>query len=192
MNMKLMLRFVQIRSHWYRMMLALESDVELQKKGIIHVAYDVGCRISDHSQRFTDVAMKSHLLRDGVPYRLVAFHYCYDDFAIKTTLSLLRSVSGTQFRLHFRDHFGSHQECQYNLIQFGIPQNMFPLDTNGQLRTTFASQHAIFSHFIANQRRREEEELANQMDSDRIDAATDLDGKRFLFGRRTCPSLRIL
>ena len=118
-------------------MSALENDIDLQRKGIVHVAYDVGCRISDHSQKFTDVAMKSHYLRDGVPYRLVAFHYCYDDPAVRTTLSLLRSVSGTSFRLHFRDHYGSHQECLYKLIGYGIPIDALPITHQGHRRLIY-------------------------------------------------------
>lgn len=160
-------------------MLALENDIELQRKGIVHVGYDIGCRITDHDPKFTDVVMKSHYLKDGVPYRLVAFHYCYDDPAIRTTLSLLRSVSGTSFRLHFRDHFGSHQECLYKLIQFGIPQSIWPLDISGMLRPEMISQYDVFDRFVSSQRQREEDEKIKRMElqaaSNTIDAATDLD-----------------
>ena len=133
------------RASWYRAMVALESDENLQRLGCVCVYYDIGgtnsCGSdgtmnfdnSNHSRISRDQVMNMHLLRDALPLKLTAFHFCYDHVALQPAMSLLRTVAGTQFRLRFRDHFGSHQECQYSLMTFGIAKESLPLNEHGEL-----------------------------------------------------------
>ena len=113
-------------------MAALENE-EVQKKGMVFVAYEVGRRLGQ-SKHFQDLLAHKYLAEDGLPFKLVSVHFCYNSLTIRTAISLIHQVSGRDFRIRFRDHFGSHQECQYELMTFGIPQGFLHIDQHGELR----------------------------------------------------------
>ena len=46
---------------------------------------------------------------------------------MSSAIRLFRNVMGDEFRQRFRAHYGSHQECQYGLTSFGIPNTILPL-----------------------------------------------------------------
>ena len=69
---------------------------------------------------------------------------------------------------------GTHQECQYELMTFGIPISIFPVDITGEMRKNFAEE------FIAKCRAREQALREKETKANQIDAATDRD---ILLGR---------
>jgi hypothetical protein len=124
-----MWRTFQLRAIYMVIMFALR-DVETQKRGMVGIAYNVG---RDHS---TD--------REGVwraakgvsvlPFRFTAVHYCFDDERVETLFNLAMYVFNRNARMRCRTHCGSHMECIYQLMTFGIKSCDFPVTTNGEKR----------------------------------------------------------
>ena len=122
----------QLRSHWYQVMTALE-DEEVQKKGVVFIAYEVGRRLGQ-AKHFNDIIKSRSIAEDGLPFRVVSMHLCYNSLTLRTAISLIHQVSGSEFRVRFRHHFGSNQECQYELMTYGLPKSMLYVDDMGMLR----------------------------------------------------------
>ena len=70
-----------MRCTWYQQMVALE-DEEVQKRGVVMILYEVDCR-TFNAKLSTDMVRKTYVVKDGIPVRLAAFHYCYDNIAIR-------------------------------------------------------------------------------------------------------------
>ena len=87
------------------LMTALENQ-NAQKKGVVLVIYASDASKSD-GKMLNELVMNSYLLRDALPVKLSAIHYCSDSEKSRPCLSLLRSVGGTDFRLRCMDHFGA-------------------------------------------------------------------------------------
>jgi hypothetical protein len=60
-----------------------------------------------------------------------AVHFCYNDIRLLPLMSMYQQSIGTHGRVRFRAHFGSHTECQYALMSFGIMPASLPVDTEG-------------------------------------------------------------
>jgi hypothetical protein len=87
------------------------------------------------------------------------------------------------------DWTGTHQECQYGLMSFGIHLGTFPIDTNGMLKQSVLSKYEVFSKFVVHQRIREQEARVNHVVSDTIESATNNDvlfGKNKMEENNTC------
>ena len=115
-------------------MVALESEA-LQRYGGVIVCLTIG--VDGPLGNGYESISKFHMLRDGLPLRRTAFHFCYDNSTMRTAIGVFRTVAGSEFRLRFRDHFGSYQECAYGLMTDGINTNSFPLDEEGKLKQVF-------------------------------------------------------
>ena len=94
---------LKIRVCWYQLMVSLQ-DEDTQKYGVVDVVYNIG--LAKHDAQFADVIAKAHMLRDGVPFRLSALHYCYDNPLLRSAMSLVQIMVGRDYRLRFRTHFG--------------------------------------------------------------------------------------
>jgi hypothetical protein len=55
-------------------------------------------------------------------------------------MSMFQKFIGTHARVRFRTHFGSHTECQYALMSFGILPDCLPVDTEGNKNCTSLNQ----------------------------------------------------
>ena len=86
-------------------MACLEENVNAQRRGFVFLVYNVGAKFGQRDM--TQTLHKLYMLRDGLPWRPAAVHFCYDDVRIRTILALLSSVGGTEARLRLRDHFGA-------------------------------------------------------------------------------------
>ena len=96
-------------------MLMVSRDVETQKRGIVGVIYNIG--ISKHDSNFADLIAKAYMLRDGLPFRVSAIHYCYENRLLKTTMSLVQIMVGRDYRLRFRPHFGKSFLCRHARVR---------------------------------------------------------------------------
>eukprot|EP00980_Cylindrotheca_fusiformis_P030850 scaffold25515_cov108-Cylindrotheca_fusiformis.AAC.1 len=50
-------------------------------------------------------------------------------------INVFTVVASPFLRVRMRAHQGTHSECQYKLLTFGIPVKDFPINTQGQLKT---------------------------------------------------------
>jgi len=119
------------RNTWYTVMGMMMGNENAQKRGIVGIAHMVGLP----EGRFGNaVALRSMQLLEALPYRYAALHMCYDNPRLKAALGAVQLVASAQTRVRFRTHFGTHMECQYELMAFGLNQSVFPIDTVGNLR----------------------------------------------------------
>ena len=87
-------------------MTVLENDETAQKKGFVAVAYHVGC--SSMSPAALEGFRKRPILRDAIPLRLAALHYCYDNPKLRLIALFAQNFISKEHRLRFRAHFGTY------------------------------------------------------------------------------------
>ena len=105
-------------------------DVETQKRGMVGIAYNVG---RDHTTD-REAVWKAAKIVSILPLRFTGVHYCFDDERVKTLFSLAMYVFSKNARMRCRLHCGSHMECIYHLMTFGIKSSDFPVTTSGEKR----------------------------------------------------------
>ena len=90
---------------WYVIMKEVEADEDIQKKGIVAVTYQVGQIGQD--KRLKAFMKKIDLIVGSLPYRVAAFHFCYDRPTLRPVMFIAQQVFGRSTRLRFRAHFGT-------------------------------------------------------------------------------------
>jgi len=127
-------------------MSALE-DEETQRRGIVCVVYNVEPRspLSNDPRIYLNV----YQLLPKLPIRMMGAHYCVQDAHLRLFMSSIRIAMSREVRLRSRVHHGSHQECIYTLMTFGVPRKCFPISPSGDL---LVDKHG---EFLAMRRRQE-------------------------------------
>ena len=117
-------------------MIAATKDEVAQKKGVVAIGYNVNRGNIFQTKALKDIVMNMAYIRDGIPLKWSVYHFLYDwnNPALKFAISLTQSFAGKELRLRFKENHGSHQECAYHLLSFGIPSRILPLDHDGELR----------------------------------------------------------
>jgi hypothetical protein len=121
----------QFRVHWYLIAAMLEDKVA-QRDGILPVAYNVKDHISSLFNSQLGLG-RIKRMRESLPIRPTAIHFCYNDGRFRPFLLIFQQVIGTHGRVRFRAHFGTHTECQYALMSFGILPESLPVDSEGNM-----------------------------------------------------------
>jgi hypothetical protein len=154
----------KIRACWYMIMCELENE-NTQKKGIVTVFYNVDTTAAE--SLYLDLVRRMRVVDDSLPYRNVAVHYCYNNPGMRPALNLLQLVAGKDNRLRFRTHFGSHIECQFALMTFGINRSILPFNAKNEVRGVFMENFLKKRLAIEAKRRNE--------GGDRVDYPTEND-----------------
>ena len=93
-------------------MKALQEDVDVQKRGIVHVNYNVNNvsssssgtnKIIDHT--FLELVTKLHLIQ-CVPFRFSSVHFCFNSPVLRQPMALIQRALTTNHRLRIRSHYG--------------------------------------------------------------------------------------
>lgn len=111
--------------------LAAAEDEETQKRGLIGMLYFTNAL--SLIQRLNE--RRGPRLFDWLPIKVAGVHFCYNDPRFRILQALLLLMMGKERRARVRMHEGTHTECQYNLMTFGIPVNCFPVGYEGELKT---------------------------------------------------------
>jgi hypothetical protein len=119
-----------MRVVYYVLMCAVE-DEETQKKGIVSVVYNVEPKspLANDPRIYLNV----YQLLPALPIRMMGAHYCVQDSGLRRFMSSIRVAMSRELRLRSRVHHGSHQECTYTLMTFGVPRKCFPISSTGEL-----------------------------------------------------------
>jgi hypothetical protein len=112
-------------------MTAIYQDENVIKKGIVALCYLLDTEPRECNMQ---VMTRGPTLSKTLPVRVCAVHFCYDDLLLRPLMSMLQIALSQPGRLRFRTHFGSHLECQYALMTFGISQHVLPVDSLGNMR----------------------------------------------------------
>ncbi len=69
----------------------------------------------------------------ALPLRITSMHWCVQNNALKEAAYLSALMLGGSIFVRVRCHAGSDMEVQYNLMQAGIPTDLFPVSVTGQI-----------------------------------------------------------
>lgn len=114
---------------WYIFSTTMK-DEEAQRKGIVGIMWNFGVNAMREP-----ISLVAHLhkIRSGIPKKIVGFHYCFNDAALKPFITGLQMFLSKEIRTRFRSHFGDRDMIEFELQTFGIPTNEHPLLQNGAL-----------------------------------------------------------
>jgi hypothetical protein len=126
------------------MVSVMSDDENAQREGFLTVAYNVQV---DIASLFIGQVTKRHggigrhkRMRELLPIRPSAIHFCYNDIRLRPLISIYQQCIGTHGRVRSRTHFGSHTECQYALMAFGIMPDSLPIDVEGNRNCIYLNQ----------------------------------------------------
>lgn len=102
---KMELLLEQLRAGWYLVMRSLTHDVEAQKLGLVMVRYCVDAKIFNPED--AELKRKAIFLPGALPYKVMAYHYCYNDMMAVPAMSITQMLIGMAWRVRFRAHYGA-------------------------------------------------------------------------------------
>lgn len=114
---------------WYMMSVTLK-DEDAQRRGLVVVYSNLGTKAP--ADPFSDVRQRFHA-QAGLPLRVAALHYCYEDASLKPFVTGLHMCCNKETRKRFRVHFGSWDNMSFKLQTFGIQMKDFPVNRDGSL-----------------------------------------------------------
>ena len=123
-----------METFWYVLSSCVEDDDLTQQHGITGVVYTVGTAGSTGNQR--QMMWNCAQMCSSLPVKYNAFHYCYDNAKLRRIAPLFHMGFGKHNRARFKFHYGSHTECHYSLMSYGIPTNEIPVGTDGKVKTS--------------------------------------------------------
>ena len=137
-----------MRALYYLCMTSLYHDgLSAFKRGIVYVCYEVdGPPTTRMSMKYM---RKWGPLYLTFPSKLACCHYCVQKTIIKPWIEAWWNMTPKYIRLRLKFHFGGHMECQYSLLSYGVPDELFMTDQEGNLR------HEYIDLWIQRQRDRE-------------------------------------
>ena len=143
-------KYIQkVKSDWYVLMNALKDDEECQRSGIVIISYHVNATFQQQS-RFIKNLFTTKDVYPSIPYKIVAYHYCYSNPILRTSLAftkLIQYFNQTELKQRLREHYGqSHVECQYSLMAYGINISSLTVDMNGRIKYEFVKNYIKKQH----------------------------------------------
>lgn len=121
----------------YILAMIVAEDIETQRNGIVCIGYNLGqTKILGR-----DAWYGLGSLLQGLPLRVASLHFCADNAALRTAVDLAALALGSNHGTRYRFHSGTHLEVIYQLMTFGIPQNILPMSVMGDIDV---SHHRAF------------------------------------------------
>ena len=106
----------------------LTKDVQIQFAGYVHVliAHNMKSNLSSRQELLK--AREMMICRSSLPLKCVGKHFCYHNMSIvKSLYGVFVHVLEPFQAVRVRFHYGTIQECIYNLMTYGIPHNGIPI-----------------------------------------------------------------
>eukprot|EP00980_Cylindrotheca_fusiformis_P017567 scaffold5516_cov105-Cylindrotheca_fusiformis.AAC.1 len=127
---------MMVKAIWYSMS-TLSEDEETQKMGVVCVLNMSG--VSErHKKHHRELLWRLTVIGQFLPLRVGCLHCCCTSSSDFTSalLSIVASAANPIVRVRTRIHNGSHTECLYKLVSFGIPIEEFPFTADGGVQLT--------------------------------------------------------
>jgi hypothetical protein len=120
-----------IRGMWYLHSTIIQEE-ENQKKGIVAVMYAASKMpiISLQNMR------RAHFVREGIPQKLVAVHYCVADRRVRPLITGCQTFVNKDARARSRTHSGNRDEIVFKLQKYGIHIDCKFMNADGSLSVT--------------------------------------------------------
>ena len=104
----------------------------MSRLGVVYCSLNMMKGI-DLSKKIVDVVTKSGRLIDCTPFRFASIQYCYDSPLIRPLIGMAAMVISRYSLVRFNPHYGSQMECLWELMRFGIPREIIPLDEDSNI-----------------------------------------------------------
>ena len=117
-------------------MMAAVEDEETQKRGFVVLFHFVGSTLVSGIASDITLGKMSASLLSCLPIKFTSIHICFDDPRFRIMNALLMLQMGRERRVRLRMHYGTHTECRYGLMTFGVPVEGLPLTDDGDIKTT--------------------------------------------------------
>ena len=121
----------------------MSDDVESQQKGAIKLIWRANGFAGNESVRYSLECVKfNKKLFDSIPIRSAAVHVCVPNTPIfllfKAGYNL--ATRGNTSKAKIRFHYGEEIELLYHLKGYGIPIELIPVHTDGDIKTKYLKQ----------------------------------------------------
>ena len=122
-----------------------------QYRGFVFVAYTVGATLPNYSKQLSDLYQYAPMYM-STPCKQSSIHYCFGSTGgmlsvLKASLPVMQQATKCRIQIHV----GNHIECQYKLMSYGIPIDLFLYDNEGNVKKLFVDM------CLDRQRKREED-----------------------------------
>lgn len=111
-------------------MLMFESDVEIQRRGLVTISWNVGYFPSGMFDRKFYKAITS-ISKNALPFRQAANHHCYSDYKEIALTHIMFMFMSKEMKTRYKGHSGSAAECLFKLMTFGINPDILPVNMEG-------------------------------------------------------------
>jgi hypothetical protein len=120
----------------YYFCMSFGEDEANQISGVVAISYGLGQEEPDTNTvpQTRSSTWENTLFVLCIPLRFEATHICSPQSGMHFTLIWVVKAAGVFLRARFRSHLGSHMECGYALLSFGVPSHLLPFTTEGQLK----------------------------------------------------------
>lgn len=108
-------------------MSAAAEDEETQQKGIVYLCYGLDAASSLRLDTDRKVWWGCCVLAQCLPLRIPCVHYVYNDIRLLPIINVVAMSVDRAIRVRLRTTYGTHMECQYKLLTYGIPIKTLPL-----------------------------------------------------------------
>jgi hypothetical protein len=122
-----------LQSTYYFCMSVVEDESN-QRSGLVSVCYGLGNEELEQTSENRRSTWEGTILMTCMPIRVEAVHFCTPSSGMHYALSLIAQSAGMFIRARLRIHCGSHLECEYALLTFGLPISMLPFTTESELK----------------------------------------------------------
>ena len=120
------------RAFWYLFHSLLE-DPEVQKRGLIVLAYSANFKNRNRDSTFTRMCLAS--MQGCLPIRLSAFHVCHSPTVFHFVAKMLLCFIGDRLRKRVLPHAGKYDKVVATLeTKYNIPRTCIPTDMGGALK----------------------------------------------------------
>jgi hypothetical protein len=69
-----------------------------------------------------------------MPIKTISVHACYDDSSLTEIFDEAMAKAETKYLFRLQTHHGSHIECRYSLMTYGLPLGILPVNSDGSVR----------------------------------------------------------
>jgi hypothetical protein len=120
----------------YYLGMTVAADEANQMSGLVSVC----CSLGQEEPQTNEISQSRYSTWDNtllilcLPLRIEAVHFCSPKSGMHFSLNWVFKAAGVFHQARFRAHFGSHVECEYALLSFGVPSHLLPFTAEGQLK----------------------------------------------------------
>lgn len=156
--------------------MSITKDIDAQRHGVVFLLYNYN-QVKESIERIRDI----HLLRSALPHRAIAAHYCYTDASLRPSITGLQLFLDSESRFRLRPHHGTMKEIEFELLTYGIPTHVSPMQEDGTWDTEWHKEWLHACRVFEEQKHQTAKPQSSDTSTEGIHVPRKFD---VLFGRR--------